>query len=114
MAGYCRHHGIPLGPDGKCSQCTTNLDGVPTPGMPVAYQPLSRGIGPLPKASTLRRLLGSGVEYIAYVVFASILYFTESISGGLLGFLFLLLLGAIIMRDFNAGAYSIAKRISQM
>jgi uncharacterized RDD family membrane protein YckC len=115
MAGYCKHHGLPLGPDGKCSQCTSiNLDRIPTPGMPTAYQQLSRGIGPLPKASPPRRLLGSGVEYISYVAFATFLYGLETFTGGSLFFLFILLLFLIVMRDFNAGAFSIAKRISQM
>jgi uncharacterized RDD family membrane protein YckC len=115
MAGYCRHHGVPLGADGKCSQCTSiNLDRVPTPGMPVPYQQISKGMGPLPKASPPRRLLGSGVEYISYVAFATFLYIFDSFFGGALFFLFFILLALIVMRDFNAGAFSIAKRISQM
>lgn len=116
MAGYCRHHGVPLGPNGKCPQCTTIIDvgQVPTPGMPAAYQPILRGIGPLPKASTPRRLLGSGIEYIFYIIVATILYLAESITGGFLFFMFILLIGLIVMRDFNAGAFSVAKRVSQM
>jgi uncharacterized RDD family membrane protein YckC len=74
----------------------------------------SRGIGPLPKPSTTRRFLGSGVEYIAYVIGGGVISFLGTISGGLLGLLSLLLLGLIVLRDFNAGAFSIAKRVSQM
>ena len=114
MAGYCKQHGVPLAPDGSCSQCTTlNVRRATPDPTPLGYS-LAKNIGPLPKASTPRRLLGSGVEYIAYVVFATIIFALESISAGLLGLLFLLLMGLIVMRDFNAGAFSIAKRISQM
>jgi uncharacterized RDD family membrane protein YckC len=80
---------------------------------PLGYS-LSKDIGPLPKASTPRRLLGSGVEYVAYIIFATIIYILGNLTGGLLGFLYLLLICLIVMRDFNAGAFSIAKRISQM
>lgn len=114
MAGYCKNHGTPLGSDGKCSQCTTVNVARAAPGSRSYGFPPGGDIGPLPKASTPRRLLGSGIEYITYMACATILFILESISAGLLWFLFIILAGLIVMRDFNAGAYSIAKRISQM
>jgi uncharacterized RDD family membrane protein YckC len=107
MAGFCRIHGVPLRPDGNCPQCTTgNVS-------PMKPQKENRE-GSFPKASTQRRLLGSGVEYFAYVILAAIIYFLGALTGGTLGFLYLLLICLIVIRDFNAGSYSIAKRISQM
>jgi uncharacterized RDD family membrane protein YckC len=102
MAGFCKNCGKSLGPDGNCPQCTS-----------IRVRKAS-GIGALPKASTPRRLLGSGIEYVAYIICGAIIYVFELTSLGIGGVLFLLLVALIIMRDFNAGAYSIAKRVSHM
>jgi uncharacterized RDD family membrane protein YckC len=71
-------------------------------------------IGPLPKPSTPRRLLGSGIEYVAYVFFTWIVTFLDSFTAGIAGLLALIVAGLVMLRDCNAGALSIAKRVSQM
>lgn len=72
------------------------------------------GVGPLPKASTSRRLLGSGIEYLSYVLGIWIIAALDFFTGGLLGLFSLFLVVLIVLRDFNGGTFSIAKRVSQM
>jgi uncharacterized RDD family membrane protein YckC len=116
MTGFCQDCGNPLSVDGSCpNQCGTDSPGrALAPGYGSGALPAVHDIGPLPKASTPRRLLGSGIEYSAYVCFAIVIMFLDTFSGGLLGFSSLLLLALIVVRDCNAGAFSIAKRVSCM
>jgi len=67
----------------------------------------------LPKATTHRRLLGSGIEFGAYVTGAWVIAVLDFITG-LMGLLCLVLFGLIVLRDCNAGLFSIAKRIGSM
>jgi len=105
MSGYCKDCGTLLAPGGNCSD----------PGCLQANRQLpENGPGTLPKPSTARRLLGSGIEFIIYSALAWLITGLESASFGLLGLLFLFLIGLIVLRDFNGGLYSIAKRVSHM
>jgi uncharacterized RDD family membrane protein YckC len=66
----------------------------------------------LPKAKTSRRLLGSGVEFTCYA--AGVWVVTVLDLSGLFGLLTVVIVGLVILRDFNGGAFSISKRVSQM
>jgi len=78
------------------------------------FDPPGGTIGPLlPKANTTRRLLGSGIEFTSYVIGAWAIATLDAGTFGLLGLLTVALLGLIVLRDFNGGAFSIAKRVSQ-
>lgn len=114
MAGFCKSCGKPLKPDGRCPQCTAgSFESVaPRPGF--QSKPRARGIGALPKASTPRRLLGSGIEYVVYLILAWTISALNIASAGLLWFLTLIIICLLVLRDFNAGAFNIAKRISHM
>lgn len=69
----------------------------------------------LPSASKSRRLIGSGIEYSAYLAGVWVIAFLDLISAGLLGLLAAMaLIGLIVLRDCNAGAFSISKRVSSM
>jgi len=109
MVGFCKECGRPLNPEGLCTD--RGCPGSKTSG--VGDRKGSR-IGPLPKPNTTRRLLGSGIEYLAYVIGGWVISFFSTLSGGLFGIASILLFSLIILRDFNAGALSIAKRVSQM
>lgn len=112
MTGHCIECGKVLKSDGRCPvdhPQDDSMDIVPPP-----LHPALSAIGALPKASTSRRLLGSGVEYTAYVICVGIITIFDLLSAGLVGLLSLLLLGLVVLRDFNAGAFNIAKRISRM
>lgn len=100
MTGFCEICGKPL----ENSRC------------PSGHTARKTKVGPLvlPKATTHRRLLGSGIEYVAYVAGAWLITFLDFFSAGLMGLLCLVLAGLIVLRDCNAGAFSIAKRISNM
>lgn len=114
MAGCCRICGNVLRSDGQCPQCATvRAGGALALDSGVGALPLSRQIGPLPKAAVQRRLLGSGIEFAAYAFYACVILPLDLLSG-VAGILFLFLVLLIIMRDFNAGAYSIAKRVGHM
>jgi uncharacterized RDD family membrane protein YckC len=65
----------------------------------------------LPKAKMHRRLLGSGIEFGAYVAGAWLIAVVDFFSSGLMGLFCLVLFGLIVLRDCNAGLFSIAKRI---
>lgn len=100
MAGFCEVCGRTL-EKGRCPEHA------PT----VIPKPIKLS---LPRASTPRRLVGSGIEYSAYLVGVWVITFLDFISTGLMGLLALVLVGLIVLRDFNAGAFSIAKRVSNM
>jgi len=76
------------------------------------YPPHS--LGPLPKANSTRRFLGSGIEYVGYCICVWIITVLDFFSGGILGIFSLFLVGLIFLRDFNGGAFSISKRVSRM
>jgi uncharacterized RDD family membrane protein YckC len=133
MTGFCKDCGRPLRKDGTCPTPACGV-AVATPqghlgqrgpdrqlevgaALPPAGGAISivqGGIGPLPKASTPRRLIGSGVEYVAYVVCVWLIAAANLASLGGLALTALLPVGLIALRDCNAGALSIAKRISRM
>src|SRR5437763_989477 len=70
MAGFCRVCGKVLKPDGQCPQCTTiRVGGNSAPELFVTgTSPLPHNIGPLPKASNLRRILGEDASAIFWQV----------------------------------------------
>ncbi len=118
MSGFCELCGKPikkgLCPDGNCPNSIHESGAVPGLGS-VASHASSPEIGPvLPKPSTPRRLLGSGIEFTFYAFCFWSIVFLDLVTGGLLGLLCLILFGLIVLRDFNNGAFSIAKRVSQM
>ncbi len=60
----------------------------------------------------MRRLLGSGIEYFTYSTAITVFSLIGILTGGLLGLLWVpLLLIMIGMRDLNAGAFSLGKRV---
>ncbi|MEM1207256.1 MAG: RDD family protein [Acidobacteriota bacterium] len=76
--------------------------------------PLAR-VGNLPKASTPRRLLGSGIEFLAYSMAAGFFTAVGLAFGGLLGLLWVpLMLAVVASRDLNSGSFSLGKRIGSM
>lgn len=125
---FCDACGSPLSAAGQCPQghesATTNYDS--SSGLvgsssqaPVKVSPHQAvspygGIGPLPKASTPRRLLGSGIEYLSYVAGTWIITVLDVFTTGLLGLFSFFLVILIVLRDFNGGTFSVAKRVSQM
>lgn len=110
MTGFCQDCGKPLRANGKCpNEC--GIDGV---GRSLVPHYGGQDIGPLPKASTSRRLFGSGIEYAIYGLLAIVIMVLNSLSIGLLGPVSLVLLALIVARDCNAGAFSIGKRVSGM
>lgn len=117
MTGFCTECGQPLKADGRCPVHGASIDcssQPPTPGTGSGPLASALGIGPLPKANTPRRLLGSGIEYVAYVICTWTIAFLDLSSGGVLGGLSFLVIALIVLRDFNAGAFSVSKRVSQM
>ncbi len=125
MRGFCTDCGQPLDGEGKCPTCQfeTLSAAAPvvleaTPQQAVAPLPANtpaQGVGPLPKASTARRLLGSGIEYLVYVTAVFLLSVFSPFTAGTLGFVTVpLLLGMVGLRDTNAGALSIGKRVGGM
>lgn len=114
MTGFCKDCGEPL------SRCLCNVaektspdvDMVPLKASPPV--PRSQSIGPLPKPNTPRRLFGSGIEFVAYAICNSIISTLDLFSGGLLGLWHAILIALIVLRDFNGGAFNIAKRVSSM
>jgi uncharacterized RDD family membrane protein YckC len=114
MAGCCKICGKVLKPTGHCPQCTTIRVGEASALDYVANGlPSARDIGPFPKAAVHRRLLGSGIEFGAYVLYACIIL-PEDVVTGVGGTLFLLLVILIVIRDFKSGALSIAKRVGHL
>jgi uncharacterized RDD family membrane protein YckC len=103
---------------GVCDVCCTPLAGDRCPNghtrnLPVKPVTSMKPID-LPKATTYRRLLGSGVEFGAYVAGAWLTTVLDFLSSGLMGLLCLVLFGLIVLRDCNAGLFSIEKRIGSM
>jgi uncharacterized RDD family membrane protein YckC len=114
MAGFCRICGNGIKPNGQCPQCTTVRAGGALPlDSGAGALPPWREIGPLPKAAMHRRLLGSGIEFAAYALYACVISIPAAFSG-VAGIFFLFLIILIVLRDFNAGACSIAKRVGHM
>lgn len=117
---FCDVCGRPVLANGVCSKGPHEdamTGGTSAPLVPVPpYQPLAPygEVGPLPKANTMRRLLGSGIEYLSYVVATWIITVLDFFTTGILGLFHLLLVVLIVLRDFNGGTFSIAKRVSQM
>ncbi|HKH47270.1 MAG TPA: RDD family protein [Thermoanaerobaculia bacterium] len=111
MSGFCKECGalLKLGD----SQCPNGHQQGLVAHPALRPEPLQK-IGPLPKPSTPRRLLGSGIEYVAYVFFTWVVTFLDSLTAGIAGLLALIVAGLVMLRDCNAGALSIAKRVSQM
>jgi uncharacterized RDD family membrane protein YckC len=107
MTPFCQECGLPV----KGGKCPNGHQEHTLETLPAA--PLSRA-GALPKAETPRRLLGSGIEFIVYVACGWVIVGLEILSAGLLGLLSLVLVLLVVLRDFNAGAFSIAKRVSRM
>ncbi len=69
----------------------------------------------LPKASTARRLLGSGIEYLAYSMTITIFSIFGLLTGGLLGLLWVPLVFVLIaLRDINGGTFSPGKRVGNL
>lgn len=117
MTGFCPECGELL-KNGKC-QCGHRERGSGLPSRETvldAPRPSSvaQRIGNLPKANTARRLLGSGIEYVTYVACAWMIVFLDFLTAGVLGLLCLALVVLVVLRDFNSGAFSIAKRVSRM
>lgn len=119
MTGFCTVCGNSLELTGKCpkghlvSRPVAAAVGA-VPGSAPYPTRSTTGLGPLPKASTARRFLGSGIEYIAYCIGVWVITLLDLVSGGILGILALFLAGLIFLRDFNGGAFSISKRVSRM
>lgn len=67
-----------------------------------------------PPASKPRRFIGSGIEFSAYLAGVWVIAFVDFITAGLIGLTSLVLIGLIVLRDCNAGKFSIAKRVSSM
>lgn len=139
MQGFCTECGQPFNVNGECPTghpesapeplvLEPNQDGAfqPAPSLAAAQvvvQPVKpvqtltplRGVEAyldLPKASTMRRLLGSGIEYLVYVTGIVMIAFLSLFTGGLIGlFAPLFLFGMVGLRDVNAGAFSISKRV---
>lgn len=117
MSGFCQECGL-LFTDGKCKNGhresgAGHLSRGTALGSPRPSS-LAHGIGELPKANTARRLLGSGIEYVTYVTCAWVIVFLDFLTAGVLGLLCLVLVVLVVLRDFNAGSFSIAKRVSRM
>ena len=69
----------------------------------------------LPKASIARRLLGSGIEYLAYSMTIAIFSFFGFFTGGLLGLVWVPLVFVLVaLRDLNGGAFSPGKRVGNL
>lgn len=119
MNGYCEKCGSQIASGGKCD-CSqgsgTSVEGPLSPVPPAAASShRAQEIGPLlPKPSTPRRLLGSGIEYIAYYMAIWVVAALDATTGGILGLSALIVAALIILRDFNAGRFSISKRVSNM
>lgn len=119
MTGFCKDCGLPRKDNEKCPCGATGTESsshksiLPQTSSASALA-VDGGIGPFPKSDTGRRLLGSGIEYFAYVAGAWAITLLDSITGGILGFLAVLLVCLVVLRDFKGGAFSIAKRVSQM
>lgn len=113
MHGFCVECGKPLANPKFCPDRHPQqpLLGSRTP----SHSGKPQSIGPLPKASTSRRLLGSGVEYGVYLVTLAGLSIVSFVTAGIFdvipaAILFLML----AIRDANAGLFSLAKRIGKM
>lgn len=106
--GYCRTCRQPTDENGLCpdghqqAQVVRRLPGELDPWVE------------LPKASILRRLLGSGLEFATYLIGALLVTILDVFTVGVAGLLALVIVGLIVLRDFNAGALSIAKRLGRM
>jgi uncharacterized RDD family membrane protein YckC len=109
MAGFCKVCGKLVEENGQCSE---KHEGALANRPVTSLEP--QNIGRLPKPSTPRRLLGSGIEYVAYVLCATVITVLDFVSVGVAGLLALVLAALVVLRDCNAGALSIAKRVSQM
>jgi len=129
-AGYCPHCGHHLETDGACPRCSeqrletdTQIPGPELGVSAVGTLAVRRKPGErpgsmfvLPKASLVRRLLGSGIEYFVYCM-AIFLFSVIGLfaSGGLFGILWVpLMLAMVGLRDLNAGTFSLGKRVGNM
>jgi uncharacterized RDD family membrane protein YckC len=99
-----------------CGTCGNRLD-VPT--CPRCDLDLAKrapvDIGPLPRAHAVRRLAGSGIEYLAYSVTVKVMLAISALSLGTLDALivpFLVLM--IALRDVRSGLFSLGKRVAHM
>jgi uncharacterized RDD family membrane protein YckC len=106
MAGFCEVCGEPpvggMCPNGHVAKAVRKSSG--------KSSELS-----LPSASKPRRLISSGIEYSAYLAGVWVIAFLDFISAGLIGLAsVVVLIGLIVLRDCNAGAFSISKRVSSM
>lgn len=107
MKLFCSECGLPVN-DGKCA------DGHRESALKAPPVGAIHKGGDWPKAETSRRLLGSGIEFIVYVACGWVILFLDLLTAGLLGLLSLALVVLVVLRDFNAGAFSIGKRVSRM
>lgn len=130
MTGYCPQCGHQIRESGACTSCTNsnneqNLIDMDTAQGLVAATPkgvAGRPVGApvqarldLPKASTSRRLLGSGIEYLIYTTTIGLASALGIFTGGILGFLWVpFMLVVVGIRDLNAGAFSLGKKIGHM
>lgn len=114
MKGFCVECGTPHDDQRTCPNCGHVPRKAGSTSGPLAPS-TEQGIGPLPKASTAKRLLGSGAEYGIYVTVLGILAVISTITAGIFDMLLVpILLLMIGFRDVNAGLFSIAKRIGRM
>ena len=142
MQAYCRECGEQL-KNGTCPLGHEAASGTPRPSPPphegspqTAYsvtspEPALVGAGAgggaltvgvsepqaihAPKPSTARRLLGSGIEFLAYSVAILILNVVSPLTGGAIGFLAVpLLLLMVGLRDVKSGKFSLGKRVGGM
>lgn len=105
--GYCKECGLPLMKSGSCQR------GHRDSSLDSSHRLLPQEeIGELPKAKTIHRLLGSGIEFIAYSVAKSVITILDLFP--VFGLLYLLLIGLLVLRELSGGAFSIAKRLGHL
>jgi uncharacterized RDD family membrane protein YckC len=99
---------------GFCEVCGRTIEGTRCPCRQGSTTIKKRSELSLPKASASRRLVGSGIEYVAYLAGVWVVAFLDLISTGLMGLAAVVLFGLIVLRDCNAGTFSVSKRVSHM
>ncbi len=127
--GFCPGCGNVLNHQGRCARCSSRSGtspGAPTgPSIPLGQQDYGTGTvqlagspiqtaGRLPKAGAARRLLGSGIEFLAYCVLLIVIAGSSLSSGTLLSLLNLLPCALVLARDVDGGSLSLGKRIAGM